>query len=248
MSSRALGVLRPRSSVKILTKDLATKDAKSVHLTVLCRLWIRSRNCHIPDRILVMVKRNYKMYADLRLSNRYMLRQLLVLDTGAGPSVLVKFLLLSSLYSRITNAPQMDNEDAKNNPLSIFGTVDLVLRGGYCLLHWEVTVCDKLTAPVALGGDFCDCFREAVRPHYRTVEMMDGSSVPIVRKPWRRAQRKQVHLPAAQSSSNRDRLSTKLQVVHYLTISASSQTLVSVVPAQHVLHTVQPLISFYKKF
>ena len=47
-------------------------DADSKQLAVLRRPWIRSRTLRIPDQVLVMAKRNYKVYADLGLNNQFM--------------------------------------------------------------------------------------------------------------------------------------------------------------------------------
>lgn len=144
-----------------------------------------------------MAKRNYKVYADLGVSDQYMVRQLSVLDTGAGPNFLVESLIPPHLRSRIRATPLVDIADANNRPLSTVGVIDLLVRLGHYVVKLDFLVCKQLAAPVILGCDFCDRFVESIRPRARTVEMEDGTSVPIVRRPLRRALKKQVPLPAA---------------------------------------------------
>lgn len=78
----------PRSPVKILSRK-NTADADSEHFGVVRRPWIRAKNNRIPDRFMVIAKRNYKVYGDLGLYTQFMVHFLTVLDTGAGPNVIV---------------------------------------------------------------------------------------------------------------------------------------------------------------
>ncbi|CAN8069508.1 unnamed protein product, partial [Agarophyton chilense] len=119
-----------------------------------------------------------------------MVRVLTVLDTGAGPNFIVESLLPLPLRSQIRLGVAPDFADANNNPLSTVGTVTLVVRLGSFVVKLDFIVCRKLATPIILGCDFCDKFIDAIRPRLKRVEMEDGSSVPIVRRPLRRASKK----------------------------------------------------------
>ncbi|CAN8071373.1 unnamed protein product, partial [Agarophyton chilense] len=237
----------PRSPVKILTRK-DTADADSKHLGVLRRPWIRIRNNRIPDRVLVMAKRNYKVYADLGLHTQFMVRHLTVLDTGAGPNFIVESLLPPPLRSIIRSETVPDVLDANNNPLKTAGVIDLVIRLGRMVVKLTFIVCRSLAAPVILGCHYCDRFFDAIRPRLKQVELEDGSTVPIVRQPLKRASRKHVPLSAAKEPTPTNRDSTKLRVASSVTIPPESQVMVSVNSRQHGLQVVQPLPSLYEKF
>ncbi|CAN8068861.1 unnamed protein product [Agarophyton chilense] len=232
----------PRSPVKILTrKDIA--DADSKHLGVLRRPWIRIRTNRIPDRVMVMAKRNSKVYADLGLSTKFMVRFLTVLDTGTEPNFVVESILPPAVQSQIRRGVALDAADAGNNPLETVGVIDLVVRLGPCVVKLHFIVCRSLPAPLILGCDFCDRFVEAVVPRLKRVELDDGSSVPIVSRPPKRASKKHVPLPAAQEFPAAFRESTTLRVDESICIPKKSHSWVRVSSRQHGTRTVRPIPS-----
>lgn len=78
-----------RFSMKIVSRK-DTADANSVHLPVLWCPCIRIKKFRIPDRLLVMANRNYKVYADLGLNTDFIVIFLTVLDTGANPNFVLE--------------------------------------------------------------------------------------------------------------------------------------------------------------
>ena len=115
----------------------------------------------MPDAVLVIAKRNYKVYADLGVTTRIMSRAVSVLDTGAGPNFIAQELLPrgSKIQDTALESPILD---ANKNPLTTRGTVVLLVRLGRRLVRLRFIVCAKLAAPVILGYDFCNRFVEYI--------------------------------------------------------------------------------------
>lgn len=72
---------------------------------------------------------------------------------------------------------------ANNNPLRTLSAISLVVRLSCSVVKLIFIVRGSLAAPVIPGCDFCDRFVEAIRPRTRSVQLADGSIVPIVKKP-----------------------------------------------------------------
>lgn len=149
---------------------MAPTDVSSETISVLRRPWIRYRNLGIPDRALVLAKRNYKGYADVGLPNPYMGRQLSVVDTGALPNLINLELVPPALRAHIRCGPGLDIADANDKPQKTVGYVHLVLRLGTFMFQLEFVVCDKLVPSVILFCDFCDQYLEATRLCAKNVE------------------------------------------------------------------------------
>ena len=102
-------------------------------------------------------------------------------------------------------------------------------------------VAERLAADVILGCDFCDRHIEAIRPRKRLVEMDDGSTVPIVRRPDKRKEgsiplpEEQVYVPA------KERVSNKVVVHSEKRLQPNTQTWVEVTTDTHGLIQVEPL-------
>ncbi|CAN8062292.1 unnamed protein product [Agarophyton chilense] len=235
------------SPVTILTRNMAKTDIDSEHVAVLRPPWIWFRNPRTPDRILVMAKRSYKIYADLGLSHQFMVRQLSVLDTGAEINLINSGIIPSTLRNNIFYGPGRDIADAINNPLHTIGKISLAVRLGTYFVQLDFVVCNSLAAPVIHCCDFCDRFVEAIRPRTRTGMMDDGSTIPIVRKPLNRATQKKDPLPVVQESFDKDPRSTRLKVAKSITMPPESQVWVTVTSQHHGLHIVQLLASLYTK-
>lgn len=84
--------LQPRSLVTINTL-IHTASAESARFALLHRPGIPSKRPLIPDRMLVMGKRNNKVYAVLGDDSQFTVRFLTVLDTGAAIKFVVESLL-----------------------------------------------------------------------------------------------------------------------------------------------------------
>lgn len=127
-----------------------------------------------------------------------MVRYLTVLDTGAGPNLIVESTLAPQLRSLIRFGTVPDVADAINNPLRTVGNMDLVVRLRRSVVKLCFIICRSMAGPVVLRFDYCGRFVEAVRPRPKQVKPKDASSVPSVPQPLKRGLKKPVSLPAAQ--------------------------------------------------
>ena len=110
----------------------------------------------------------------------------------------------------------------------------------------EFLVCDRLAAPVILGCDFCDRVVEAIYPRKRVVELDDGSTVPIVRRPSRRPD-SMPKLPAAQEYITPEgRASPKVKCARAVVLQPGTQTWVEVTSDKSGLMVVQPHEKLYQ--
>ncbi|CAN8063106.1 unnamed protein product [Agarophyton chilense] len=73
--------------------------------------------------IMVMQKRNYKVYADIGWDKDLLTRRLTVLDTGAGPNSIQISELRFTDQEQIHYGPLPDIRDANRNAVRTLGTV-----------------------------------------------------------------------------------------------------------------------------
>ena len=134
--------------------------------------------------------------------------------------------------------------DANNNPIRMKGLADLIVHLGSHLVKLEFIVCERLAAPLILGCDLMDRFVEAIYPRKKTVEMDDGTTIPITRKPLKRP-------PVASPVTHQDgkqphgRESPKIPVPTTIVLPPEAQTWTSVVSKRHGLALVQPHDELY---
>ena len=163
------------------------------------RPWIRCSSEHGRHHIFLMRKRNFKFYADIGVTPHLLARKLSAVDTGARPKFIRKD-ELQLVVELIRHGPLHNVADANNNSITMTGLVDLLVRLGSRIAKAEFIVCEQLAAPVIIGCDFCDRFAEAIYPRKKTIELGDGSTVPIVRRPLKRSP-KSLPLPTSQDMS-----------------------------------------------
>ena len=177
---------------------------------------------------MVMAKRNYKCYADYGLVPELLARKLTVLDTGAGPNVIPKDELPPPYMEKMRTGTSLNIRDANRTPIPIAGTIDLVVRIGSRITRVAFLVCERLAAGVVLGCDFMDRFAEAVYPRRKTIELDDGSSVSITRRPLRRPPTAPP-LPASQEFAKAgSRTSPRVSVTWPFVLEPGTQTFVTV--------------------
>ena len=104
----------------------------------------------------------------------------------AGANFIRKSELDSEWESHIRYGPLPSVCDANNKPLKAMGIITQVVRLGHFIVETDFIVCETLAAEVVLGAAFMDKCVEAILPRKKSVELIDGSTVPIVRKPWGR--------------------------------------------------------------
>lgn len=211
------------------------------------RPWRRTRRLRQLDRVMIMTKRNYKVYADIGPDIQRVRRLVSVLDTGAGRNFIRRSELPPGVEDRMRYGPLPDICDANNNPLSMLGIISLPVRLGRHLALVDFVVCTSLGAQAILGADYCDKFVEAIRPRAKLVEMDDGTTVPIVRRVMRRGPKFVALPPDLEYDRTGGRVSDKVRVATSVKIPAHSQTWVQVTTKKHGLVVLQPLPSLFEK-
>ena len=135
---------------------------------------------------MTLSRRNYKVYADLGLTIAILLRQLTILDMGAGSNFVRADTLPPGWESLMIPGEVTTIADENGRPFRTIGQIQLVVRLGSRTMKCKFVVCERLVAPVIQGCEFNDRFFEAIYPRRTLVELDDGTNVPIVRKPAHR--------------------------------------------------------------
>ena len=163
-----------------------------------------------------------------------------MVDTGAGPNFIRKDELPLGV-DVIRNGPLPNVADANNNPIRMTGLVDVVVRLGSRIAKAEFILCERLAAPVIVGCDFCDLFVEAIYSRKETIELDDGSTLPIVRRPLKRSP-KAPPLPDSQEYVGADgRTSLKVRVAQNVILPPETQTWVYVKTERHGVMVLNPM-------
>ena len=141
-----------------------------------------------PETVYILAKRNYKVHANIGFDRRSTARFASVCDTGAGASFIRKGIIPEAAWPKIQPIPNANHvRDANNRQVNICGIIELFVdiggRGKY--IHFNVV--ERLATEVIIGCDYCDDHVEYIRPRKQEVELADGTIVPIIRQPDRRA-------------------------------------------------------------
>ena len=210
--------------------------------------WRRIRKREEPDTVFVMAKRNYKIHADIGITRRATRKFVAVLDTGAGPSFIRRDVLpddIGAIIRKDPTAPKII--DANKRKVEIDGVIDLSVNIGGRVETVRFNVVPRLAVDVIIGCDFCDKHIEAIRPRKRLVELDDGTTVPIVRLPSKRATGS-IPLPDEQQYVPPDRrASNKVKVVERTVLAPESQNWVQVTTDCEGLVTIAPYGPLYSK-
>ncbi len=162
------------------------------------------------------------------MSTQSMVELISVLDTGAGSSFIRKDALSEEVQAVIK---PLGNEvrvrDANKRQLRLAGTVDLRVTIGNRDQLVTFYVAEQLATPVILGCDFCDEHIEAIKPRRRVVELVDGTTVPIIRTNKHRTTTFTIQ-PAHVRTRSRRAASSKVVLHKTMELPAHSQTWVSV--------------------
>lgn len=124
--------------------------------TVLVRRYIALHKC--KAEVFGVARRNYNMYADVRLTTAKLATKGTVLDTGAGPSVIRKAELLSALIETIRIGLSQNIAHPNAKPVLCIGHDPLEASLGPRVVTIDSIVCKRLAAPVIPGCDYCDSF------------------------------------------------------------------------------------------
>ncbi len=132
--------------------------------------------------VYLMQADNYKVLANIGTTKKVLKRRPMVVDTGAGPNCISKSALSSLGDAVVKESPLYRVFDANGHPLSLVGTVSLLVEVGKCRVTAEFIVCDKLQVPIILGTDFTTRHVEAILCRKGYIQMTDGSQIPILNR------------------------------------------------------------------
>ena len=194
---------------------------------------------------MTLAKRNYKVYANIGHDKNLLVRKLAVLDTGAGPNFVRATELEPGYRSKLRYGPLPRITDANRNPIRAVGVISLILQVGNYVIKDDFIVCERLAAPLIVGCDLCDKYVEAIYPRRRTVELADGSTIPIVRRPMKR-HASAPPLPAVQEHAAQGRDTTKVKVCKAVKLLPWTQTWVNVTTPKSGLILLQPYDKLYE--
>lgn len=121
---------------------------------VLQRSWRRHRPTRHSDRVCVVTKRSYKVYADSDLESNENFRVLTVLNIGAGSSSVQQTTFSQEVEKYMKHGPLPNICDANNRPLPMIGKIKLPVKLGTFLVHDDFAVCESLAASDILGANF----------------------------------------------------------------------------------------------
>ena len=171
---------------------------------------------------------NYKVDARIGMGKKDAQRLLSVLDTGAGPNLIrLKCCPEQALKALDTQREIVNLRSASNHSLETIGVVHLTVTVGSHSARTPFVVVRNLGADVLLGCTYIDQNVETIKPRGRTVELINGDVVPVIRRQALRPiesqlpERKNVG-PRAMSSFN------GLRVSKTVIIPPQSETFVSV--------------------
>lgn len=133
---------------------------------------------------MMLFKLSYKFHADVGFLPSFVVRHVALLDTRAGLNCTAESLLPQEARPHIRFGLLMEIADANYRPVDTVGTVSIRFWLGMTFGTVNVVVCKTLTAPLVLGCNYCDRFVDAIRPRHSWVDLVDGSVILFVGKPW----------------------------------------------------------------
>ena len=233
---------------ELLTTDVSDVEDYRDQLSLkMCRPWRQNRDDSSTE-LHVLAKRNYKVVAYFGRTGEPLTRELTVLDTGAGHNFIRLSTLSAEARRAIRHSRIPDIRDANKGRVRTMGMVTLRCQLGSYQVRVDFVVCERLSVPVILGCDFCDRYVEAIMPRRKTVELDDGTTIPIVRAPSTRA-RDAVPLPEAyRKPIGADPPDPKIKATRPYTVQPGTQTWVEVRTRHHGVGIVEPLPMLYERY
>ena len=237
---------RPRRDNNDVSPQPEPTNNNDINIGILARPWQRIKKKTDPETLFVLAKRNYKVHAYLGITARATTQYVVILDTGAGSSFIRHSSLPPGADKRIKPLrSSVKIKDANNRSINVIGTVNLTCEMGSRREIVTFYVVERLATEAILGCDFCDRHIEAIRPRKRIVELDDGTTVPIVRRPDKRKNDtvplpdEQVYIPATK------RVDNKIIVYEEKKLLPQTQTWVRVVTNKHGLIMVDTIAKLF---
>lgn len=137
-----------------------------------------------PDEMRVINLHNYNFLGCNGRGPENLLTSRMVLDTGAGPS-LVRADIIPTDWRRATRPVAPEDavclRDANGHRLLMSGTVDLWVRVGTRQVYAKFQGTSHLSVPVIMGCEFLERNSHALLPQDPMVRWLDGSTTAILR-------------------------------------------------------------------
>lgn len=187
-----------------------------------------------------MSMRNYKVYADIGINRPLLVQRVAVLDTGAQPNFIKISELRPEDLRHVVMKELPDIRDADWSPIKTAAKLELLVRLGLLVVHVELIFSEILAAPVVIVCNYCDQLIETARRRAREVELEDGSTVPIVRKPSLRDTPSSALLPSEELNHAGRRASRKIRVAAAVELILQSEIWTWVTTRRHGLLIIQP--------
>jgi len=136
--------------------------------------------------VLLFSLHNYRIMASLSLDKLSLVAVGVVVDTGAGPSLVRRSALAAFWLRQVVTSREEERvrlRDANIARLRTSGTVTLWLQTGARIVPVTFLVVDDLSVPVILGCTFIDDNAHAILSQNRSIRWTDGSVTAILRGP-----------------------------------------------------------------
>lgn len=135
-----------------------------------------------PEDEFLLKKRKYEVIASICTIPSVMHKLQLMWDTGTGQNFLLEDLLIPFLKSKITLVTTATTvHDANDKPLCIVGCLKLYIHVGRKTELLTFLVSEGPAFPAIIACDFCYRMIQCIYPRTRSIKLISGSTVPIVR-------------------------------------------------------------------
>lgn len=152
-----------------------------------------------------------------------------ILDTKAGPNFLCQDHLTPFLKTQVVHeSGTIKIHDAIDKPIHIIGSINLYVHVGRMTELVNFLVCERLAVSAILGCDFCDQFVECIYSKTRSVELVDGSTLPIVRHYCKQRSAVTKSSKVFSFSERKGRVSPQIRSTQRVRVSPLSQAMITV--------------------
>jgi len=136
--------------------------------------------------VLLFGLHNYRILATLVLDKLSLVAFGVVLDTGAGPNLVLQSALAPDFLRQVVTSKREELvrfRDPNDARIRTSGTVTLWLQTGARIVPVTFLVVDDVSVPVILGCTFIKDNAHAILPEDRSIRWTDGSVTAILRGP-----------------------------------------------------------------
>ena len=191
---------------------------------------------------------NYKVDARVEVAKAAWPQLLAILDSGAGPNLIrADHLSEDALRGIDTSREVVTLASASGHSLDVLGITRLRVQVGNQVTSHEFVVTRQLNADVILGCHYLDAAVEDIHVQRRTLELLSGECVPIVRR--------RATVPTMSSTTEAAKLSRRvvdshraIRVTRMTKIPARTQAFVPVQGPMRGLQLISPRPALFDKY